>query len=319
MHTIRMSVVLTTAAVLALAPSSASAEVRTDLSPGDVVKVGNTAVHVPEPGNGIAAFVDGLPGQKGSEVFVLTDRDGTVHVGDINSHLKPKSQSKRPRPRGATTQSGQCLDNAYSYMFAAYNNARWESTIGFYITNVNKPGNINSDAWKDDAVDAVLNIMGVHNSCSFGDINQGASSLLGHSTVLAPDFYVSGDGANTCKAYSNTDGKSVFGWNNMVNAQGIACVWIAWDSSLGKYKIVQGDTALYTGMAWQTTGSSCSNAGYVENVMTHEFGHVIGLAHSEGTVDHPPLTMNGGSGSPLCTTYNMDLGKGDMNGIGGIY
>ena len=74
------------------------------------------------------------------------------------------------------------------------------------------------------------------------------------------------------------------------------------------------DTIMWDGVYTFFTGSSGCNGGfYIEDVMTHEFGHALGLNHSGvGTA-----TMV--SGSDYCATWKRSLDPDDVQGIEALY
>ncbi|TDD27459.1 matrixin family metalloprotease [Actinomadura sp. KC06] len=70
------------------------------------------------------------------------------------------------------------------------------------------------------------------------------------------------------------------------------------------------------GKRWWTDGTCMPGSYSVEAVVTHEAGHVFGLAHVEGA-DHAKLTM-----APVvaaCDNGPATLGKGDYDGLIDLY
>ena len=61
-------------------------------------------------------------------------------------------------------------------------------------------------------------------------------------------------------------------------------------------------------------GSGCSNGVYIEDVVVHEFGHALGLGHSEV----PDTTMEPAMSS-YCDTSQMTLEADDISGIRSLY
>jgi hypothetical protein len=61
-------------------------------------------------------------------------------------------------------------------------------------------------------------------------------------------------------------------------------------------------------------GSGCSNGVYIEDVVVHEFGHALGLGHSEV----PDVTMEPAMSS-YCDTSQMTLEADDISGIRSLY
>ena len=78
-----------------------------------------------------------------------------------------------------------------------------------------------------------------------------------------------------------------------------------------KYKIYEADIVINNSVPWRNNGGT---GGFdVQNVMTHEFGHMLGLGHSDVT----GATMVQG-------TYYGDISKrtleqDDINGFNAIY
>jgi hypothetical protein len=82
----------------------------------------------------------------------------------------------------------------------------------------------------------------------------------------------------------------------------------------GTGHLVDADIAFHENWKWYTNNDVCNNDGYViENVGTHEFGHVLGLAHS--TV----LTATMYPSGPPCQTDLESLDPDDIAGIQTLY
>lgn len=83
----------------------------------------------------------------------------------------------------------------------------------------------------------------------------------------------------------------------------------------GSNRLLDADMAIYTDTAtWYTGTSGCSgNGAYIEDVTTHEFGHVLGLDHSSvGTATMYPSAN-------YCATTLRDLDPDDISGVEALY
>jgi hypothetical protein len=82
----------------------------------------------------------------------------------------------------------------------------------------------------------------------------------------------------------------------------------------GTYRITDADIVTNaTGFAWASAGESCSNEIYVEGVMVHETGHLLGLAHSNvsGATMYPTVAY--------CDNGPASLATDDRNAINDLY
>jgi hypothetical protein len=93
---------------------------------------------------------------------------------------------------------------------------------------------------------------------------------------------------------------------------GVIAETFAWYNSNGR--ITDADVVFYDGGFQFFAGDSgCSGGMYIQDVATHEFGHVLGLAHSPLT----DATMYYGIG--YCSTSQRTLSDDDLAGIEALY
>jgi matrixin len=119
--------------------------------------------------------------------------------------------------------------------------------------------------------------------------------------------------ANIALVYAGTTGGSSLTLNNKNEvffrddgALGAETYWW-WD---GGGRLVDADILFHEGQTYFTGLSGCSGAGlYVEDIGTHEFGHVLGLDHSSvSTATMRPTTE-------FCSTLQVSLDPDDIAGI----
>lgn len=82
----------------------------------------------------------------------------------------------------------------------------------------------------------------------------------------------------------------------------------------GTYRITDADMVTNAnGFAWASAGEACSNEIYVEGVMVHETGHLLGLGHSSvtGATMYPSVAY--------CDNGPSTLATDDRNAINDLY
>ena len=83
--------------------------------------------------------------------------------------------------------------------------------------------------------------------------------------------------------------------------------------SNGTYRITDADIVTNTAHAWASLGESCSAEYYIEGVMVHEVGHLLGLGHSSvgGATMFPSVSG--------CNNGPASLATDDINAIYDLY
>ena len=83
--------------------------------------------------------------------------------------------------------------------------------------------------------------------------------------------------------------------------------------SNGTYEIYDADIVTNTAYAWASAGESCSSEMYVEGVMVHEVGHLLGLGHTSvgGATMYPSVSY--------CNNGPATTEADDENGINNLY
>lgn len=81
----------------------------------------------------------------------------------------------------------------------------------------------------------------------------------------------------------------------------------------GTYRIYDADIVTNTAYAWASAGEACSNEIYVEGVMVHEVGHLLGLGHTNvgGATMYPSVSY--------CNNGPATTEADDENGINDLY
>ncbi len=339
---------------------TARSGVNRDARTGDVIRGTAAAVHVPRAGHGQCAVADietrgATPGTQstGSEtVCVQQAASGSVRVR-VNRQVHAA-----PRPRNTTRAQGRgiiatCGDPAYAYFDTSTGTqirlpaaARGASpNVSWYMSNVGMPSYLNAAEVLNDAKMSISNWVTNRNSCG-STARPGLTSIYRGTTTKTPSRYVI-DGI-VCPA---PDGYSVVGWAGLSSSTvdattryttGLTCL-----SFTSSGYISEADIALTNvpQVGWQTSGeypapeTNASIVGVfknVEDVLTHERGHAIGLRHPlnpstchadwsgltcrDDPYGHPQLTMGyPEDGHPMWDTRRVDLAAGDTKGLLALY
>lgn len=113
----------------------------------------------------------------------------------------------------------------------------------------------------------------------------------------------------TWRSAGKYDGYNVISWGAYKSGViGVTYLWYIGD------QLIETDTRLNTRFRWSLSGEASKMD--VRNIMTHEFGHWVGLGDLYGDSDYW-LTMYGYAG--YGETYKRSLGRGDILGLEYLY
>jgi hypothetical protein len=217
--------------------------------------------------------------------------------------MAPFSAAPALAQTAAAARSGSpnaCNDPAYNL-----EGPKWTHTVRWYYQSSSTPGYLTASATLSVLKKSWNNMTGAHNDCGLPDTVGATSSYLG-STPNAP-------GVNKRAFCSSKDGKNVVGFGAL--PAGILAVTCTWASG-GHF--VETDIRINSNEHWALSTSTCQSwMELLEPTVTHEVGHVLGLAHV-GEKHHGRLTMSTISDGP-CANDESTLGWGDIRGLTALY
>lgn len=326
----RMTALAPAAVALALVPAAtawADVEVRADLRPGDHVRDHGVGVVVPPPGQFVT--MDVLMEDGSQTVTASTRPDGTVElssVGDEAERTPPPAHGSHPHEDGdemtvmepALGRAIPACDDHY-HLFSvkdwSYGKPiRWRSTFRWWFRATTTPSYMSVDNVRMAIAGGLGNIVGVHDDCGYVDTVDFASEYLGDTTEYAPNIRVDG---TDCTA---PDGASVVSFGTLpLGRLAATCVW-GYNEAGTFARITSSDIRINkAAYEWYAVKpSNCVDRYSVEGVMTHEFGHSLGLADVGPEDKHGWLTMSGTFNGP-CQGSETTLGSGDVLGFAELY
>jgi hypothetical protein len=267
-----------------------------ELRAGDIVRKGPITVVVPEPGESVFASVEQEDGSV-LDFGIDNPLDGPVRLA---TQIAGDDMYTGPG-YGALAVANPCGDGAYNL-----EGFHWASDYHWLFHASSTPSGVSASAVETGLQVAANAITHERNSCGLTDRVSATNSYGGH-TAAAPNISAAG----TC---GTRDGKNVIGFGGLpAGTLGLTCAWFGAD-----HVALEADVKLSTRYHWFTQGvpSGCSNRYGIEQVGTHELGHVYGLAHV-GQAKHGELTMS--PYSYPCRNEKLSLGLGDVRGLRALY
>jgi hypothetical protein len=263
-----------------------------DLAVGDIVRAGDIALEVPEPGETVAIVIERDDGTS-QELALANPKDGPVRIVTLGE------------PDVLAATSNPCQDDAFRRA-----GHHWNRDYAWKFQAGSTPSANNKDNVETGLVHAANAIANSRNDCGLDDTVSATNTYAGR-TSNAPNIRVTDAGAIRCTA---RDDANVVGFGPLPTSYlAVACSW--WD---GDGIDLEGDVRLSTHHDWYPLDvpSSCTRRFGIQPTATHEFGHVFGLAHVSES-EHPNLTM-----SPVlmaCSNASLTLGLGDVRGLRALY
>jgi hypothetical protein len=260
---------------------------------GRVVTSGRVSVVVPPTGMTVAGDGIGRHGEIAGLRVVNSAGDvralvgATVHSGSAGAGSSPPA----------------CKDTAFRL-----EGHRWAKPLGYRVALSHVPRRYHHHTLVRQIEAANVNMREGRNTCGKPHLRTPVGRYLGHSAIqpnIKPGF-----GSIKCGNYNT---KNVVGFGNLPSGLlGWTCYWYLNRSG----RMGAADIMIDTGRALAThLPSPCANRWDFEGIVTHEFGHAYGLAHTAS--GHDNLTMQ--HAATPCSTYARTLGLGDWLGMKKMY
>lgn len=266
-----------------------------------ITRDGVTVV-VPARGMGVVASLTMADGTV-RELQVETAPDGTVAVisapDAASDSVDARAVLSEPATIAPTGSPLACSDTAHK-VFGSW----WHGTVHWSFKSRSRPTYLSAATAEAQLKKAIANITGEHNDCGRSDRVSATSHYDGRTTrgvQIGSDASCTGtDGHNTV-AFGDLPGGAV----------GFTCWWFQGS------RTVEADMQLNKhDFRFAVSPSSCSNAYILQDVTTHEFGHVYGLGHVSQS-GHANQTMS--TAVYTCDASDETLGLGDMLGLEAHY
>ena len=284
--------------------------------PGAVLSDHGISVTVPEPGGfvwGELKFPDGTWEELGVETSaqgrVTVIGDGSERAAVLKDRYEVAARGTDAARLGAEIASSTASSRRNAECRDTFRNLYWWRTpdLEWRFNPSGTPDYLRDDdggtvAVEDALVRAQGNITASTNRCGRGDRVKALGALVGTTTRLP----------NVTRGGSCTggDGRSVIQFGDLPSySVAMTCVY-----GIRKGVAVEADIRINSvETRWAVDRTTCSGKELlIEAALTHEFGHVYGLAHAS-TYRDPWLTMQ-----PLiraCSSGPSTLGLGDMLGL----
>lgn len=275
---------------------------------GLIVRQGDVGVEIPPPGQGMIAIIDRTSGI-GTQFDVSVSAEGLIEYGTTDdSGIAPSAQEELDlllnEPTASTPQLIPCNDKANRHKrFKHY------STMTWVFNDASVPSELTKSSAINNIGAAVNNITGATNDCDMPD-NVSASASYGGTSGGTSSVQ-----GTTCTA---ADDKSLVNFGDLA-ADTLASVCASYYTDRTPYRFHTGDMKINKNdFTWTVKGAAvaCSGLYDLQAVVTHEWGHVFGLAHVSES-KHPTLTMS--SKADPCDSSPRTLGRGDVLGLQARY
>jgi hypothetical protein len=260
---------------------------------GRVVASGRVSVVVPPAGVTVAG--DGL-GRHGEVTGLRVANVG----GDVRAVL---GRAPHSGSAGAGSNPPACKDRTFH--LEAHS---WATSLRYRVALAHAPKRYHHRTLVRQIKAADVNVRKGRNTCGKPHLRTPVGHYVGHSSSQ-PNIKPGGSTIK-CGAYNT---RNVVGFGSLPGGLlGWTCYWYL--NRTGHMGAA--DVMIDTGNALTThLPSPCTNKWDFEGIVTHEFGHAYGMAHTGP--GHAHLTMQHAA-SP-CSTYARTLGLGDWLGMKKMY
>jgi len=260
---------------------------------GRVVTDGRISVVVPPAGISVAGEGVGRRGESRS-LRVTNTGAGVLAVSGAAAHAASKARVARG--------TGACRDRTFHL-----EGHKWRSSLRYRVNLHHMPSRYSGTKVIRQIRVANGNMRTGRNTCGKPRLNTPASHYRGR-TAARPNI-TAGSAAVGC-GKANT--KNVVGFGNLPGGLlGWTCYWWFGSGRMGAADIMIDTSKVLT----TRLPASCSNLWDFEGIVTHEWGHAYGMAHTGH--GHPDLTMQ--HNAQPCSTYARTLGIGDWLGMKKMY
>jgi hypothetical protein len=255
---------------------------------------GGLTVAVPARGMGVVASATTVSGAV-LELRVETSLDGRVAVLS-EPGAATSTGTTAAGPATSVAGSPPACSDSQRKVFSSW----WHTTFRWSFKASTRPSNLTAATAAGQLKHAVRNITTERNDCGRPD-RVSATSAYDGTTSRNPQ--IGSDASCT-----GTDNHNTVAFGDLPSGVlGFTCWWYVGT------RTVEADMRLNkVDFSWAVTASNCSNDYLVQDVATHEFGHVYGLGHVSQT-GHANETMS--TQIYFCDASDETLALGDMLGL----